>query len=136
MNNPISMLNRTVVGLQSGRMPRDCRQWLLEGLDRYRKGQGSLEQCLGLSVLPGKRAVSTDLRLNYRDTCLQEAATFVDGGLTRKSQQVSQWIFLYREQPKTVFVSWALIHSAHETKLYVPTSPRQISRIIGGNRSM
>jgi len=69
------MLNRAVVALQTGRMPRDCRQWLLQGLNNYRKGLGRLDDCLGLSVLPGKSSVPVQLKLELRDMYLKAAGS-------------------------------------------------------------
>lgn len=146
--DPVALLQRLEVAADAGLpLAPDVAQWLLDGIERAKREGGTLDRALGLSG-PGCDSLRTVTARVERDYLLVQAArhlglfddssnaSAVAGRLRKEiiNYQARVWPRVCHQTPATGSDLRDLLNRAFHTGLTVPTSAKQLGRILGGQQ--
>jgi len=136
--DPADLLRRLAVGLQAGELPQDVARWLRSGLDAYLAGEArSLDAALQIQCRQGRASEhpATFLRLEDRDRLIRSMAYWLDLPTPGETAQtIADLISGARVMDDHLPIRVLLKRLRQHDRL--PTSAKQIGRIIGGCRSL
>lgn len=138
---PAQQLKRLRVSCDTGVLPADLGDWLGGKLDRYFQGNASLDACLGAKCQSGgfNRQPWRVSQLEHRDSTLSLAAQWLcpDGTTMDQANALADALARFRPlrppgYPPDVH---DLLAGLFGKTLILPLSPRQLYRILSGDRS-
>jgi hypothetical protein len=135
LTDPLDLLQRLRVNVLTRRLSEDCARWLEHGIDAYLTGAGTLDHCLGLKALPGKRNHASALRLAERDELIRRLARGLSGGPWEQAGTLEKIISDFKPENPIRTMQGKYLAAAVRLKMDIPTSRRQLYRVLSGQRS-